>query len=69
MSTMRIGEIATRFAVTKEVVLRWIKSGDLTAINVSSGGRAPRYRVSPEAVEAFVASRHTGRGGEGDGKQ
>lgn len=64
MQNLRIAEIASRCGVTKPVVLRWIRAGDLAAVNVSSGGRAPRYRVSPDALAAFLVRRSTATGSE-----
>lgn len=39
-------------------VLAWIEAGELRAVNMaaSRSGR-PRWRISPESIEAFEASR------------
>ena len=41
-------------------VLTWIRNGELQAVNVaeSLGGR-PRWRISAEAVDAFLRRRHS----------
>jgi len=50
--------IAKRFQVKQQVVGKWIRSGELAAVDVSeSRGRRPRWRVSQEALDAFLASR------------
>lgn len=54
-------QVADRFAVGVHVVLAWIKSGNLLAINVASANRQrPRWRITAEAVEIFEA-RHAAR--------
>jgi hypothetical protein len=57
MYTVR--DLQRRFAVTEHTVLGWIRSGELTAINVgrSPGARKPRWRISQEALEAFELAR------------
>jgi hypothetical protein len=51
-------ELAKRWGVNAAKVLRFIKSGQLSAFDVSStpGGR-PRWRIPIGAVEAFEAKR------------
>ena len=48
---------ASLLNVRVEKVLTWIHKGELRAINISDGKRRPRYRISPEALSAFVQSR------------
>ena len=48
--------IATRLRVSPEKVLGWIRKGELRAVNVSDSHR-PRYRVSPDDLEAFLEQR------------
>lgn len=50
--------IARRYAVKPAKVLAWIERGELEAINLADrpGGR-PRWRISPEALEAFERRR------------
>jgi excisionase family DNA binding protein len=51
-------EIARSRGVSDEKVLRWITSGELKAVNLADhGSRRPRYRISPEALEAFDRGR------------
>ncbi len=51
-------EIAVQRDVKVEVVLGWIHSGELKAVDCSSrrGGR-PRWRISAEALARFDAKR------------
>ena len=39
----------------------WIAAGDLLAVNVAtvSGGIRPRWRISRQALDAFLAARQT----------
>ena len=50
--------IAKNYGVKPAKVLAWIASGELIAIDVAErrGGR-PRWRVSPESLEAFQRRR------------
>lgn len=49
--------IAKHYAVGVGTVLGWIHSGELAAINVGSGPKRPRWRIMPEALEAFERRR------------
>jgi hypothetical protein len=51
-------ELARRYRVTADKVLGWIRSGQLSAVNVAQrpDGR-PRWRISQEAIEAFERAR------------
>jgi excisionase family DNA binding protein len=52
--TYSIRQIAERFAVGQHTVLGWIKSGELTAVNVSRRpGCKPHWRITSEALQAF----------------
>lgn len=53
-----VEEVATRLAVHPDTVRRWIKSGELRAINL--GGRAG-YRITEEAYRQFLREREEGR--------
>jgi excisionase family DNA binding protein len=50
--------VAKQLAVRNAKVLAWIKSGELKAANLAAdlNGR-PRFRVSPAALEEFLAAR------------
>ncbi len=51
-------EVAAFFKVKTDTVLTWIHSGDLPAFDVSRpGSRKPRWRIAPDALEAFQARR------------
>ena len=53
-------QVAQRLAVDAHRVLGWIRKGELHAVNVGDGGQRPRYRISPDALAAFEASRSAG---------
>jgi excisionase family DNA binding protein len=57
--THRVKHVAERYSVTEHTVLGWIRSGELKAVNVGRrpGGKKPRWRITPEALEAFEALR------------
>ncbi|HEY0984835.1 helix-turn-helix domain-containing protein [Schlesneria sp.] len=51
-------EIAARYGCKPETVIGWIRSGELKAINLAKrGAMKPRFRVSPDALEAFELAR------------
>jgi len=51
-------QIAERLGVSPEKVQGWCASGKLRAVNVSDGSR-PRWKISPEALEEFLAGRES----------
>ncbi len=54
-------QIAERLGVGVNKVLCWIRSGELTAINltVNPKGERPRYRIQPSDLESFLLKRRT----------
>ncbi len=58
---LTIAETAERFRVSRTTVGRWIRTGLLSAIDVSPSptpnSHRPSWRISPEKLEAFVESR------------
>ena len=51
-------EVAKALRVKPQTVHAWIRSGELTAINVANHGASrPRYRISPEAFAEFELKR------------
>jgi Helix-turn-helix domain len=48
--------LARRLGVNVHRVLAWIKGGQLAAVNVGDGSR-PRWRIMPDSLELFLASR------------
>ncbi len=50
-------QFAETVAVSPETVIGWIRSGELQAVNVGSGSKRPRYRISPEAIEQWQRKR------------
>ncbi len=49
-------EVARLIRVRESKVISWIRAGRLPAINVSEGTR-PKYRIKPDDLETFLASR------------
>ena len=54
---LTVRDLCDRYGVTEHTVLGWIRSGELRAINVgrSLGTKKPRWRITPEALQAFDA--------------
>lgn len=43
-------EVADVLGVTRQTLSRWIKSGKLKAVNLSTSSENPRYRISNDEV-------------------
>jgi excisionase family DNA binding protein len=58
LAGLTVADVARRYRVGEDKVRRWIRSGELPAINTSSTrcGR-PRYVVTADALAAFEAGR------------
>ncbi|MEX0700725.1 MAG: helix-turn-helix domain-containing protein [Planctomycetales bacterium] len=57
-------DVADILGVAPESVVAWLRSGELVGIDVSRPGSSrPRYRISPDALAAFVAARASRREG------
>ena len=53
-------EVAKRLRIRPDKVLAWIRSGELTAIDVSeSQGGRPRWRVSEADLQDFLKRRQS----------
>jgi len=50
-------QIAAQLGVKPDRVLRWIRTGVLSAINLSDGRLRPRFRVAPSDLEIFLSTR------------
>ena len=52
---LKVRQVAARYGVGEHTVLAWIKSGELRAVNCgrSPAAKKPRWRITPEALEAF----------------
>jgi hypothetical protein len=48
-----VAEVAGQRGLKQEVVLGWIRRGDLEAVDVSVCGRRPRWRISTAALAEF----------------
>jgi excisionase family DNA binding protein len=45
--------VAAELGVSPETVGRWVRTGELAAIRLGAGPLA-RYRIAPEAIDAFL---------------
>lgn len=52
-------QLARHIGISEDKIYPWIESGELRAVNMAaqSDGERPRWRISVEAVEEFLASR------------
>jgi transposase len=56
--TLDVKHVAERYGVGQHTVLGWIRRGELTAVNVArTQAGPPRWRITPQALEAFEAAR------------
>jgi excisionase family DNA binding protein len=55
---LRVREVAARLCIKQDVVLTWIRSGELKAVNVALkfGGR-PRWRIDSNDLATFLELR------------
>jgi excisionase family DNA binding protein len=58
---LTVDDAAKKVKVHPETIRGWIRSGELTAVDI--GGK---YRIYPEDLDAFLKSRKTTRGKERD---
>ena len=62
--SVRIADVARSFSCSRDVIAALIKCGDLPAMDISPNrgrpGHRPMWRIRPEDVEAFLASRKSG---------
>jgi excisionase family DNA binding protein len=54
---LNVPEVAERLDVGEETVRRWIRSGDLAALDL--GGRRAGYRIRESDLEAFLQARYS----------
>jgi excisionase family DNA binding protein len=55
---LTVAEVAEQLAVGQPTVIKWIKSGELVAVNVARRvGRKPRWRISAQALNDFLLCR------------
>lgn len=50
-------QLAAYLGIGLDKVLAWIRTGKIAAIDVGGVPGKPRYKVTPEALEAFLISR------------
>ena len=60
-TTINPREFAARFGIGKNKACQMIRDGELNAVDVSSypGQVRPRYRISEQDIEDFIARRST----------
>ena len=56
---LTIDQAAKAIGVTDETFRVFVSNGEVAVINISAGQERPRWRVTPAAIEAFLASRTT----------
>jgi excisionase family DNA binding protein len=56
---LTVRDVMDKYQVNQMTVLRWIRSGELRALNVgrSVRGKKPRWRVPADAIAEFEARR------------
>jgi transposase len=59
--TYRVKDLEQRYGVTEHTIIHWIRTGQLSAINVGvdPGKKKPRYRITQQAIEQFELARST----------
>lgn len=59
--TWTVPRLAEELAVKEQVILQWIRSGELKACNLAANakGRRPRWRILPNDLEDFLRRRST----------
>jgi len=58
---MTVPEVAKILGISGTNVLFYIAKGELQAFNSSMGTRRPRWKISQESLDAFIASRSSGK--------
>ena len=53
-------DVAKALKVDVEIILNHIRSGKLEAANVGLGTIRPRWRITAESLDAFLAARRSG---------
>jgi hypothetical protein len=62
--SLTVNEVAARYAVSRPVVLGWIRAGDLHAVNAARStkpGARQRWRITLADLAAFEAARQNGQ--------
>ena len=54
---LRASQVAKRLNIARTGVYQLIDSGQLVAINVSTGQERPQWRITPDALQDFMSSR------------
>jgi excisionase family DNA binding protein len=57
---LTVDEVAEMFRVNIETVRRWIRAGDLPALNL--GGPRSGYRIKRADLDSFIAARYGSMG-------
>jgi excisionase family DNA binding protein len=59
VETYSVRQVAESLGIGRDKILRWIAAGLLPAMNLGAGSTRPRWRISREALDAFLKSRQT----------
>ncbi len=51
---MTVSDVAQRTNVAKQIVYRWIATGDLDFYNIGTGSKKASFRISEEHLKAFL---------------
>lgn len=54
---LTVTEVAKRWGCNRDLVLSWIHSGELPAMNFSRGDMQPRFKMCPDAIARFEKTR------------
>lgn len=58
---LTVNDVAERVALSPLTIRRRIRSGEITAIKLGEGERAP-VRISEQQLQSWLSSRTTGKG-------
>jgi excisionase family DNA binding protein len=59
---MTVVQFAARLQVPLSTAYRIVSSGAIRSVNISTGKRKRRYRITESAYQAYLAEREMGRG-------
>jgi excisionase family DNA binding protein len=59
MRSLTVQEVADRYGVSQHVILYWIRTHELSAVNVCrrAGAKRPTWRITEQALAEFEARR------------
>ena len=57
---LTLNDASDRLGISPDAVLTHVRAGRLRGINVGNGSRRPRWRITEDALEQFIAAATTG---------